>query len=130
MKKRNSLMIVIFMFITMILIAISDNIKGVLIPAFKEDFSIDNSSIGYMITIGYIGYISFTYIGGLLCEKIGQKKVFLLGLGICTITLFLFSQISSYIMLLICMFLLNVGIGLLSISINTLVPIVAMSFKQ
>ncbi len=118
------------MFITMILIAISDNIKGVLIPAFKEDFSIDNSSIGYMITIGYIGYISFTYIGGLLCEKIGQKKVFLLGLGICTITLFLFSQISSYIMLLICMFLLNVGIGLLSISINTLVPIVAMSFKQ
>ncbi|WP_461615585.1 MFS transporter [Clostridium sp. Marseille-QA1073] len=82
-----------------------------------------------MITIGYIEYISFTYIGGLLCEKISQKKVFLLELGICTITLFLFSQISSYIMLLICMFLLNVGIGLLSISINTLSPIVAMSFQ-
>lgn len=117
------------MFITMILIAISDNIKGVLIPTFKEDFSIDNSSIGYMITIGYIGYISFTYIGRLLCEKIDQKKVFLLGLGICIITLFLFSQISSYTMLLTCMFLLNVGIALLSISINTLVPIVAMSFQ-
>lgn len=66
------------MFITMILVAISDDIKGVLIPTFKEDFLINNSSIGYMITIGYIGYISFTYIGGLLCEKIGQKKSILI----------------------------------------------------
>lgn len=62
-------MILIFMFITMILIAISDNIKGVLIPTFKEDFSIDNSSIGYMIIIGYIGYISFTYIGDYFVKK-------------------------------------------------------------
>ncbi|WP_291580583.1 MFS transporter [Clostridium sp. UBA6640] len=82
-----------------------------------------------MITIGYIGYISFTYIGGLLCEKIGQKKVFLLGLGICTITLSLFSQISRYIMLLICMFLLNVRIEMLSISINTLLSVVTMGFQ-
>lgn len=52
MKKGNNLMTVIFMFITMILIAISDDIKDVLIPTFKEDFLINNSNIGYMITIG------------------------------------------------------------------------------
>lgn len=128
-NKKNNLKILFFIIFTMILLAISDNIKGALVPLFKETFSIDNAKIGYVFTFGSIGYISFTYIGGILCEKIGQKKTYGLGIIFCILSSFLFYKTYEYKMLLFCMFLLNVGIGLISISINTLVPIIAIGFQ-
>lgn len=75
MTKGKNKSVLIFAFITMLLIAVVDNIKGVLVPAFKTSFSINNSQVGDIFFIGSIAYVLFTYLGGILCEKLGQKDL-------------------------------------------------------
>lgn len=129
MKKKKNISTLIFIFITMLFVAVVDNVKGVLVPAFKQSFSITNSNIGDIFLIGSIGYVLFTYLGGILCEKIGQKRTYGLGFLIVVLSAFLFYVSSGYKMLLICIFILNIGIALICISINTLVPMLAIGFQ-
>jgi fucose permease len=128
-KRRENLWLIVFMFLIMALNAVIDNTKGILIPIFKETFNTNNTDIGIMISIGSFAYIIFTYIGGILCERIGQKKVFSLGLIFMTISVFLMSTTKSFESLVIYMFFMNVGNALLSIGINTLIPLVFISFQ-
>lgn len=117
------------MFITMALNAMAENTKGIFIPSFKLDFNIDNTGIGVMIFVGSLAYILFSYIGGILCEKIGQKRVIILGLGFMLFSLALLSIVDSYTIFLIDMFIMNIGLALTSIAINTLVPILILSYQ-
>jgi fucose permease len=113
----------------MVLNAMAENTRGIFIPSFKSDFNIDNTSIGVMLFIGSLGYILFTYIGGILCERIGQKKVIILGLGFMFFSLGLLSVVDSYMIFLIDMFIMNIGLALTSIAINTLVPVLFLSYQ-
>ncbi len=117
------------MFLIMALNAVVENTKGILIPVFKEVFNTNNTDIGLMISVGTFGYIIFTYIGGILCEKIGQKKVFLFGLIFMTSSLFVMSTSKTFPILVISMFFMNVGNAFLSIGINTLIPLIFISFQ-
>ena len=109
--------------------AMAENTKGIFIPSFKSDFNIDNTGIGVMIFIGSLAYILFSYIGGILCEKIGQKRVIILGLSFMVFSLVLLSVVDSYTSFLINMFLMNMGLALTSIAINTLVPVLLLSYQ-
>ncbi|WP_346892045.1 MFS transporter, partial [Clostridium sp. UBA3887] len=80
MKKNQSFAITIFIFIIMAVIAIVDNTKGIFVPVFKETFNTNNTSMGMLLSVCSLGYIIFTYIGGLLCEKFGQRNVICTGL--------------------------------------------------
>lgn len=113
----------------MALNAMAENTKGIFIPSFKLDFNIDNTGIGIMIFIGSLAYISFSYIGGILCEKMGQKRVIILGLSCMVLSLALMSVVDSYTFFLINMFIMNIGLALTSISINTLVPVLLLSYQ-
>lgn len=128
-KEKNNRLLIAFIFIIMILSAISDNVRGIFVPSFKSDFSVSNTQIGTIIVIGSIGYIIFSYLGGILCEIIGHKKVLLIGTGFMTLSLITLSQSPNFIILLIGMFLLNAGWSLIGISINTMVPLLAAGFN-
>ncbi|WP_051540550.1 MFS transporter [Clostridium ihumii] len=129
MTKGKNKSVLIFAFITMLLIAVVDNIKGVLVPAFKTSFSINNSQVGDIFFIGSIAYVLFTYLGGILCEKLGQKKTYGLGFIIIIFSSLLFYISKTYLMFLICIFILNIGIALVAISVNTLVPMISIGFQ-
>jgi fucose permease len=107
----------------------AENMINIFIPTLKNEFAINNTNIGTMISLGSLGYVGFTFIGGILCDKIGQKKVFMLGIIFLIISLFLYANTNSYFMLIIDMFMLNVGLALVSIAVNTLVPVLVMSFQ-
>ena len=113
----------------MALNAMAENTRGIFIPSFKLDFNIDNTSIGIMLFVGSLAYISFTYIGGILCEKIGQKRVIIFGLSFMFFSLALLSIVDSYIIFLIDMFIMNIGLALTSIAINTVVPVLFLSYQ-
>ncbi|MBL4938444.1 MFS transporter [Clostridium sp. YIM B02515] len=113
----------------MILNATAENVRGVFIPLFKKDFSINDTEIGFMLTVSSVGYIVFTYIGGLLCEKLGQKKVFIAGFISMVIALLGLWMSYSYPIFLISMFILNIGLSLISIAINTIIPVLFLSFQ-
>jgi fucose permease len=127
MKKVNFKAIAV-VFLSMILLAVADN-KGVFIPLFKSDFSINDTRIGFVLTAASLGFIIFTYIGGALCEKFGQKKVIIGGLTIIILSLIVLSKISSFVMLLISMFTLNIGLAFIEISANTILPILFITFQ-
>lgn len=103
-------------------IAVVDNTKGIFIPAFKESFNANNTSMGVLLSVCSLGYIIFTYVGGILCEKIGQRNVILLGLSIIVGSTLLIGVSNTYIVLLLGMFFMNMGIAFGSIAINTLIP--------
>jgi len=113
----------------MALNAMAENTRGIFIPSFKSDFNIDNTGIGIMLFIGSLAYILFSYIGGMLCEKIGQKKVIILGLSFMFFSLALISMVDSFTFFLMCMFIMNIGLALTSIAINTLVPVLLISYQ-
>lgn len=127
-NNKNSIATIIIIFLAMTLSAVVES-KGIFIPLFKRDFSINDTSIGFMLTISSIGYILFTYIGGGLCERVGQKRVFILGALSIIISLLLLYITYSYKLLLISMFILNIGLSLIAIAINTLVPVLFVSFQ-
>ena len=122
-------MVIVFIFIMMSINAIAENTRGIFIPSFKSDFNIDNTGIGVMLFIGSLAYILFSYIGGILCEKIGQKKVIILGIIFMFFSLTLLSVVDSYIIFLIDMFIMNIGLALISIAINTLAPVLFLSYQ-
>ncbi|MCM0647077.1 MFS transporter [Clostridium swellfunianum] len=113
----------------MILNAAAENVRGIFIPMFKSDFSVNDTEIGLMLTVSSMGYLIFTYIGGILCEKIGQKKVFISGFIAIIISLSGLWATKSYIILLSCMFIMNIGLALISIAINTIIPVLFISFQ-
>lgn len=129
MKNKNNYVVISFIFMLMILNAMAENTRGIFIPSFKSDFSIDNSGIGVMLFIGSLAYILFSYIGGILCEKIGQKRVIILGVSFMVLSLVFLSVVDSYMGFLIGMFIMNTGLSLASIAINTIVPVLLISYQ-
>lgn len=122
MRKNRNFDVIVVIFMIMAAIAVVDNTKGIFIPAFKESFNANNTSMGIMLSACSLGYIIFTYIGGILCEKLGQRKVILLGLTIIIGSTVIIASSNIYLMLLVGMFLLNMGIAFGCIAINTLIP--------
>lgn len=129
MKRRNNLVIIIFIFLIMISLALAENFRGIFIPNFKSSFDISDSGIGFMDSLGTLSYVIFTFIGSLLCEKFGQKIVFIIGLIIMSVSMILYSNTTDAYMLYCNMFVLNMGLALTSIAINTIVPIIAVGFQ-
>lgn len=128
-KQRSVYATIILIFLLMIFNAVVDNARGIFIPLFKVDFSINDAQIGYMLTASSAAYMLFTFLGGVFCEKLGQKKVFLSGLFACTASLLLLSNAYNYIFLVTAMFILNIGLALISIAANTLVPVLLLSYQ-
>jgi fucose permease len=129
LKNKNNIIAIIFIFIIMALNAMAENTRGIFIPSFKSDFNIDNTGIGIMLFIGSLAYVLFSYIGGILCEKIGQKRVIILGLSFMFLSLALLSGVKDYNTFLIDIFIMNTGVALTSIAINTLVPVLFLSYQ-
>lgn len=128
-KNKSHILPILFIFMMMILNAAAENVRGIFIPMFKSDFSVNDTEIGLMLTVSSMGYLIFTYIGGILCEKIGQKKVFISGFIAIIISLSGLWATKSYIILLSCMFIMNIGLALISIAINTIIPVLFISFQ-
>jgi fucose permease len=127
--QKSNIFVVIFVFAIMIMNAAAENVRGVFIPLFKRDFLINNTEIGFMLMISSAAYIAFSYIGGILCEKVGQKKVFLLGLIAMVVSLSVLSFAHNFFIVIVGMFIMNMGLALVSIAINTLIPVLFLSFQ-
>lgn len=129
LRDNRYLTLIIFMFLLMILDAIAENIKGIFIPIFKSSFGVNDSMIGIWLFVGSFAYIVFTYLGGVISKKVGQKKVFMIGILMGVLSCGLFSITNNTTLLFIDTFLLNGALALCAIAINTLVPVIAVSFQ-
>lgn len=129
MKNKKNITTILLIFMFMFIAAMIENIRGIFIPLFKQDFQVKDTYIGIMTLVSSIAYMIFSYIGGGLCERLGQKKVYIGGFIFTMISLMVLANTYSFPMLLLGMFLMNIGLSLASIATNTLVPLLMGSFQ-
>src|SRR5699024_3369951 len=107
--KVNPWAISVFLILLYLLVAMSDNFKGIFVPSFKAEFDVNNTQIGYVMTASLFAYAVFQYVGGILIEKLGFKKVFVIGFVLSISAIVLLVNCVNFPMLIASMFLLNVG---------------------
>lgn len=120
----------IILFVMMIMAAVTENTKGVFVPGFKELFNVGNKEISYMIIGTSAAYMVTTFIGGYLCEKIGQKLVLISGIIVLLVTLIMMSLSNSFIAFAFWISLNSAGLGLTAIASNTVLPIIVLSMQN
>lgn len=126
-KGKNNWVALTFIFIMMVLIAITENTKGIFIPGFKAEFGVNDAQIGNMIILTSLMYMFATFIGGTLCQKIGQKKVFIIGLVTIICSLLILSRADSYNMLLVGIGISSAGVATIAIASNTIIPVIVLT---
>jgi MFS family permease len=66
-------------------------------------------SIGVALTVLVVSQKGFTFIGGLVSDRFGMKKIVLLGLIIRSIGFFIFTISNSYLIIIIASFFVGIG---------------------
>ncbi|MGL4989835.1 MAG: MFS transporter [Sarcina sp.] len=125
--KKNNTKALIFIFVLMVLAAVIENTFGIFVPAFKSEFKIDDNTISNMFILGSAAYMVFTYIGGVMSEKLGQKKVYILGMVVVILAMICLSQANSFMMVILGVALANGGVALNAIASNTIIPIIVIT---
>lgn len=119
--------IIVLLVLMYVIVAMSDNFKGIFVPFFKDDFGVNNTQIGYILTASLLAYAIFQYVGGILIEKLGYKKVISLGFITGIVSLLLLISFKTYAMLVIGLFGLNIGMAMFNVGVNTLGPILTVT---
>lgn len=125
-KGKNGPIILLLLLMYMV-VAMGDNFKGIFVPIFKDEFGVSNTAVGYVLTAALFAYALFQYIGGILVEKLGYKKVITIGFGVGIAALVVLINCTNFIMLIVGMFLLNVGMAMFNIGVNTLGPVLPVA---
>lgn len=126
-KKINNAPIVLLLILMYVIVAMSDNFKGVFVPFFKGEFGVSNTEVGYVMTASLFAYAVFQYVGGILIEKFGYKKIIGLGYVIGILSLVVLVNCRNFPMLILGMFLLNMGMAMFNIGVNTLGPVLTVA---
>jgi len=116
-----------FILVSMAMIAITDGLKGILMPVFMDTFNVQNTQMSFMLMLSSFAYIISSFSGGFLCEKFGHRRIFAAGIFLQFFSILGFTQINSYTALLVVIFTLSIANGLIGISLNTLIPLIAVS---
>ncbi len=123
MKTRKNIYLISMTFLTMLLFAITDGGRGILMPAYKETFNVTDSAAGILFTMSSFAYFIGSYIGSIICQKIGQKPVILGGIVIAGLGVFSASLTMAFWQLVVCFVITNIGFSIMSIGMNTLIPL-------
>ncbi|UZW13628.1 MFS transporter [Clostridium pasteurianum] len=126
-QKVKNWPIVLLLVLMYIVVAMSDNFKGIFVPFFKSEFKVSNTQIGYVLTASLFAYAVFQYIGGILIEKYGYKKIIASGFVSSIAALLILINCPSFLVLIIGMFLLNAGMAMFNIGVNTLGPVLTVA---
>lgn len=117
----------ILVFFTMIYAGLTDNMKGIFIPSFKEEFNITDSKVSMILLAASIGYIICQYIGGVLVEKMGHKKTYYVAFSLGIIGIGLIYLSSSFYMLVIAILLVTMSLSMGVLCTNSLIPLIFLS---
>ena len=83
-----------------------------LAPAIGDSFSLSTGSIGLLLGMSSLGSM-ISYLGsGLLCSKLGRKRVIIVGLIILSFSLLFMSLATNFIVLLVMETMLGFGLGM------------------
>lgn len=115
-------------FMAMFIMAISDSTRGLLIPTFKSEFYVSDTTIGIFLFICSLAYVTGTYVGSILCSRFGQKRIIQLGMAIAGVSFLITSYGQSFFQLMIGYGVVTVGIAFIVMGMNTILPLVKLAY--
>lgn len=108
----------------MFMMGIIDSMRGPMIPGIRATFNVNYSSIGSMFLIASLGFLIATFFSGILCDRLGQKKVMYFGYVCAFFGILGIAYSSNFGIFLLMMGFLNIGMGAIEMSVNSLVSII------
>lgn len=109
--------------------ALFESARGNFIPFFMTEFEINNSVMSIVVAMNTVGCVFGSYLAGWLCEKLGHKFVFIAGTAIASAAILTAPYLSSVYMLGAFYLFFGLGRSFLSISIDSLVPVLSVGFE-
>ena len=109
----------------MIILGISDALRGIFTPLFTSVFGFSMSQVGFIVSASYLGNLICLLFGGMILDRIGRKRamaLFIIALALSELLLLLGQ---NYALLLIGFFL-ALGISTL---LNTTINLISDSFS-
>lgn len=94
-KVKSSLGLVITLMAGYSMVYMDKNMVSTAIMPIAEQFKLDTSQTGLIMSLFFLGYSLMQIPGGWLADKIGAKKVLLISLGIMSTFSFIFGSVSS-----------------------------------
>ncbi|WP_204498192.1 MFS transporter [Aquibacillus albus] len=100
-----------------LMFGISENIKGPALPAIQADFQVSEAKLGILLALNALGFLIACSFTSTLINKIGLKLTSVIMFGSMAISgLFIYLS-SNYVILSASYFFLNIGNGMLEISL-------------
>lgn len=125
--RKNQIIAAILCNVLMVVLGMSDSLRGVFAPIFKETFNLTSTKVSMIISVSYAGNLIFLFVGGKLLDTFKKKYVMLGTLVLWMSALLLYFFTKSYTLLL-CGMIFSMGAStLLSTSVNLITPILFMS---
>jgi len=123
MKGKHIVSVSVF-FITMLTLAVSDSLRGILLPIYENSFSLGKEQSSALVGISYGGVLVFTILAGQLGKRLKAKKVLQIGLLIFISSLLLMTIAKSYIALILSIFFITGSAAFINIYLNITTPLV------
>lgn len=123
MKEKYKYIQTLMILVIMILMATTEGFINIFGTTIKGDFALSDTRYSLMFTLGSIAYLIFNYVGGSLCDKLGQKNLFLIGLIGVTLGNLILATALNFNIFTIGFIIMQLFMGMMSIAANTIIPL-------
>lgn len=121
-ERKQTLFIAVFLVVLYGVFALCDNLKGIFVPLYKEEFHLSDTQVGAITTAAMLALAIFQYLSSLIIGKTGYKKFLILGFLLTGGAMVLVAFSNHYLSLLLSIFVLYIGMSMLNLNINLLGP--------
>lgn len=118
--KYNYIIITIAIFTTYAVFGLADSARGPAIPRIQAEMNLTEVQIGLLLTMNCVGYLIACSYSAALAKKIGMKTCLIAALLIIAGAGILLKLSFNYTTLVTAFFVLNLGFGMLEISLSVI----------
>ncbi|AYE33001.1 MFS transporter [Clostridium septicum] len=123
LKEKYKYIQTLMILVIMILMATTEGFINIFGTTIKGDFALSDTRYSLMFTLGSIAYLIFNYVGGSLCDKLGQKNLFLIGLIGVTLGNLILATALNFNIFTMGFIIMQLFMGMMSIAANTIIPL-------
>lgn len=121
-EKQQTLFIAVFLMVLYAVFSMCDNLKGIFLPIYKEEFRLSDTQAGAITIAAMLALAIFQYLSSFIVGKLGYKKLLILSFFVVSGAIILVVFSGSYLALLSSTFLLYIGMSMFNLNINLLGP--------
>jgi len=118
--RRNYILFTIAVFASFAIFGLADNIRGTAIPRIQAEFLLTELHLGLLLAASSVGYLVTCTFTAAIARRIGIKTCHIIGLLIIAASGACIYYAPSFATLVLAFFILNLGFGMLEISVGVI----------